>query len=151
MNEKMKELFIFVAIGCAGVVGMEIAMLVATYMIEGPTPEFVDHMMAVIASFFWAMFWGAIFYYIFKKKNLANMKMEKRQKIITNQMYIITTLIVLVTMLLVVFIIKQVREGIIFSGAFVFALLFWETGCVLADKVFQKDMEENVKKVKGKK
>ena len=150
MNERLKEIIIYIVIGCTGVVGMEIAVLLATYIIEGPSEELADHTLAVVGAFFWAMLWGAIFYNIFKKKDIANIKLETRKKVISNQLYIITTLIVLVTMLLVVFIVKQIKEGIIFSGAFIFALLFWETGCILADKIIQKDVKDINQKLKEK-
>ena len=120
--------------------------MLATLIIEGPSKELGENVLMICAMFFWSILWGAIAYTIMKKKDIVNMETTKRQKVISTQMYVITTLITVSVMLLITFIIKEYREGIIFSGAFTFALCFWEVGCVLADRVLQKDTEKNEKK-----
>ena len=142
MNERVKEMFIFIAIGCAGVVGMELAVLLATLIIEGPSQEIKENFLAILAMFFWAMLWGAIAYKVMKKKDITNMKLTERAKVIETQLYIVTTLIIAIAMFLVVFVKRHIRDGIIFSAAFIGALLFWEVGCVLADRILRKDDEK---------
>lgn len=73
---------------------------------------------------------------MFEKVN--NMDIEKRKKIIEIQLYIVTTLITITTMVLIFFSIKQIQIGVFFSGAFLFALCFWEIGCALADNMLEK-------------
>lgn len=139
MSERMKEVFLFIAIGCAGVVGMELAILLAQYIIEGPSKELADHALAIVAMFFWAMLWGAISYKFMKRKAKKELTMEEREKIIAGQMYTVTTLMILVAMVMIICIIRRLMPGIIFSGAFVFALFCWDIGCALADNVIHRD------------
>ena len=139
MSERMKEIFLFIAIGCAGVVGMQFAMLLAVYVIEGPSKELGEQTLAMIAMFFWAMLWGAISFKIMKKKAKSDMKMEQKEKIISGQLYTVTTLMVLAAMVMIIFIIRRITEGIIFSGLFVFAFFCWDIGCALADNLLHKN------------
>lgn len=138
MSEKGKLIPIFLAIGCAGVVGMELAIMLATLIIEGPSEELGENALMLFAMFFWSILWGAIAYFIIKKKDIVNINNDKRRKVILVQLIIITTLIILLSGLLIVFIINKFRDGIIFSGAFIVALLFWEVGCILANKILKK-------------
>lgn len=142
MNEKMKKVIMYIAMGCTGVTGMEVAMLIATYVIDGMSEELGDHALAMITTFLGTMLLGFIFYHIFEKKDIVHMKMEKRKKVIASQLCIIGCFILAMVVGLVIFAMKKNRVGMIFCGAFILPLLFWEIGCITANKLIKKAAEE---------
>ena len=69
---------------------------------------------------------------------------------VSTQIYIITTIIAIIIICDVIFIVKKYTVGIFFSSGFLFAILFWEIGCVLANKLLEKDVEDINDKLKEK-
>ena len=151
MSEKrLKMVLMLIAVGCAGVFGMELAYMMVLLILNGISEELVEFMQVFFGTFFWSILWAVIAFAILRKKDVRNLEYKVRKKIIINQIYTIYTFIMLLAMLLIIFIMKKNMDGIIFSIAFIIAFLIWEGGCVLANRSLDKEIEENKSKSKSK-
>ena len=124
MSEKGKLIPIFLAIGCAGVVGMELAIMLATLIIEGPSEELGENALMLFAMFFWSILWGALSYKIVSQLRPASTLKQKKQ-VVVSQLVVISILIALFVLGLIGCLVNQIRIGSIFCAAFIISLLIW--------------------------
>ncbi len=140
MKKNTSELFFFLmAVGCMGVVGMEIAWIFTTLITDGVSQQLIEVVTIVGMTFLWSILWGALSYKIVSQLKPAKTLNQKKQ-VIVSQLVVISILIALFVLGLIGCLVNQIKIGIIFCAAFIVSLTIWEVGCLISHKILNDEI-----------
>ena len=140
MKNSAEKFFFLMAVGCMGVVGMEIAWIFTTIITEGVNKQLVEVTSIIGLTFLWSILWGALSYKIVSQLRPASTLKQKKQ-VVVSQLVVISILIALFVLGLIGCLVNQIRIGSIFCAAFIISLLIWEVGCIISNKIINDKLE----------